>query len=353
MGFSGISFIGISLCQAEGPKTRCARARPLPAAAVAVSACRLALLVVYPFRTQWFYLLTHVLTLWLVLDPLHSLNSCSWCHVGFCLKIRPCRRMLTEFLSKNWELKGKRHVLFAIVSSNLCFASMYGCYSQNNWLTPLISVLSIVFTFLYRQNISARPSHELILSIADKLRCKSGTSAFARTNSQLYCLLNAYLYQYHIRTNDHSALLCSWVPRLRRANVQATLDNDKRVTALHLASKNRHLLIVEVLIQSSADINARTSKGVILLHKAVAGGHEHITSVLLERSADYPHVASHFGFIDIIQLLLNKGIGIQVKDGNLQTPLHCAMKFDKKNEIWYRNITTVNFLLKNPLHPTY
>ena len=131
------------------------------------------------------------------------------------------------------------------------------------------------------------------------------------------------------------------------------MDNDKRVTALHLASKNRHLLIVEVLIQSSADINARTSKGVILLHKAVAGGHEHITSVLLERSADYPHVASHFGFIDIIQLLVNKGIGIQVKDGNLQTPLHCAMKFDKKNEIWYRNITTVNFLLKNPLHPTY
>ena len=32
------------------------------------------------------------------------------------------------------------------------------------------------------------------------------------------------------------------------ANVQATLDNDKRATALYLALKKRHLVIVEVLI---------------------------------------------------------------------------------------------------------
>jgi hypothetical protein len=32
------------------------------------------------------------------------------------------------------------------------------------------------------------------------------------------------------------------------ANVQATLDNDKRATALYLAPKNGHLVIVEVLI---------------------------------------------------------------------------------------------------------
>jgi ankyrin repeat protein len=61
------------------------------------------------------------------------------------------------------------------------------------------------------------------------------------------------------------------------------------------------------------------------------------------------HVASHFGFQGIIKLLLNKGIGIQVKDGNLQTPLHCAVKFDEKNEIWHGNITTVSFLSEKKL----
>jgi ankyrin repeat protein len=42
------------------------------------------------------------------------------------------------------------------------------------------------------------------------------------------------------------------------------------------------------------------------------------------------HVASRFGFTGIVQLLLDKGMDIQVKDGNLQTHLHYAMKFDEK-----------------------
>jgi ankyrin repeat protein len=58
------------------------------------------------------------------------------------------------------------------------------------------------------------------------------------------------------------------------------------------------------------------------------------------------YVASRFDFHDIVQLLLDKGMGIQVKDGNPQTSLHYAAKFDEKNEIWHGNITTVNFLLE-------
>lgn len=58
------------------------------------------------------------------------------------------------------------------------------------------------------------------------------------------------------------------------------------------------------------------------------------------------HVASHFGFANIVQLLLNKKMGIQVKDRNLQTPLHYAVKFDEKNNFWHGNLTTVNFLLE-------
>jgi len=86
---------------------------------------------------------------------------------------------------------------------------------------------------------------------------------------------------------------------------------------------------VEALIQSGAEINAQTSQGVTPLHGAVRAGHEHITQVLVENGADFMktlptrarltilHVASYFGFTDIVQLLLDKGIGIQVKDRNL------------------------------------
>lgn len=115
---------------------------------------------------------------------------------------------------------------------------------------------------------------------------------------------------------------------------------------------------MEAVIQSGAKIDAQISQGVTPLHRAVRAGHEHITRVLLKNGADFLktlptrarptilHVASHFGFTNIVQLLLKKGIGIQVKDGNLQTPLHYAVKFDKKNKIWHENLTTVNFLLE-------
>jgi hypothetical protein len=56
-----------------------------------------------------------------------------------------------------------------------------------------------------------------------------------RTNRRLYCLLDAYLYQYYIETSNHSALpwaayhgLTNTVLKFLElgANVQATLGND-------------------------------------------------------------------------------------------------------------------------------
>jgi ankyrin repeat protein len=211
--------------------------------------------------------------------------------------------------------------------------------------------------------------NELLLSVASNLRCGSAINAFACTNFRLYCLLDEYLYQYYVQTSNHSALpwasshgLTNTVLKFLHlgVNLQATLENKRATgaTALHLAARHGHLVIVEALIQSGADVNAQTYKGAIPLHGAVVGGHEHITRILIEKGADFMkplptpnrptilHVASYFGFLDIVQLLLEKGMGIQVKDGDLQTPLHYAVKFDEKNEVWHDNITTVDFLLK-------
>ena len=57
-------------------------------------------------------------------------------------------------------------------------------------------------------------------------------------------------------------------------------------------------------------------------------------------------MASHFRFTDIVELPHDKRMGIEVKDSNLQTPLHYAAKFDERNGIWYGNITTMNLLLE-------
>jgi ankyrin repeat protein len=116
---------------------------------------------------------------------------------------------------------------------------------------------------------------------------------------------------------------CFEVPRLR-SKLQATLDENKRTTALHLASRHGRLLIVEALIRSGAHVNAQAYGGIIPLHGAVAGGHGHITRVLPESGADFMkplptqtrpiilYVASRFGFHDIVQLFFDKGMGIQV-----------------------------------------
>lgn len=112
-----------------------------------------------------------------------------------------------------------------------------------------------------------RPN-ELLLSIAGNLRCESGINALVCTNHRLYCVLGAYIYQYYIQTSNHSALPWDAYNGLTNsflkfielgANVQATLHDGKRVTSLHLASQNGHLLIVEALIQCGAEVNAQTT----------------------------------------------------------------------------------------------
>lgn len=209
--------------------------------------------------------------------------------------------------------------------------------------------------------------NELLLSVAGRLRCLNAINVLACTNRRLYILLNAFLYEYYVQTSDHSALpwaagygLTNTVLKFLKlgANVGATLDNDKRATSLHLASRNGHLLIVEALIQNGSEADAETSQRVTPLHEAVRAGHEHVTRVLLENGADFMktlpipsrptilHVASYYGFTDIVHLL-ERGMGIQVRDRELQTPLHYAVMFDKKHNIWHGNLTTVNFLLEN------
>jgi hypothetical protein len=87
------------------------------------------------------------------------------------------------------------------------------------------------------------------------------------------------------------------------ANLQATLDDNKRATALHLPSRYGHLLIVEALIQSGAHVNAQAYKGIIPLHGAVAGrgsADAHTCGCAHIKSCDLPHIQISVKIIGLV-----------------------------------------------------
>jgi len=72
-------------------------------------------------------------------------------------------------------------------------------------------------------------------------------------------------------------------------------------TPLHIAAGRGYKSVVELLIESKADINAKNGQGQTPLHIAAAFGHDSVVELLLARGAD-----------------------IGAKDGNARTPLHLA-----------------------------
>jgi ankyrin repeat protein len=210
--------------------------------------------------------------------------------------------------------------------------------------------------------------NELLLSIADHLTCARDINALVRTNRRLYSSLNLFLYRYAVQQSNHSAL--HWAAYHGHSNtllmlldvgadVRAPVGNNKGLTALHVASAKGHLIILEILIQSGADVNAQTSAGITPLCKAVSNGFECITRLLIENGAGFMttrygpnkstllHIASFFGFTTIVQLLLEKGMAIEVKDADLQTPLHYAVKGEGVKNVGHGNLRTVKFLLEH------
>jgi ankyrin repeat protein len=90
--------------------------------------------------------------------------------------------------------------------------------------------------------------------------------------------------------------------------------------------------VVEALLDSGADINARDERNQTALHHAANGGHTPVVKLLLERGADVNaknlfeqaplHGAVFRGALDSVRLLLNAGADIDSRFGfNGQTPL--------------------------------
>ncbi|RYP43193.1 hypothetical protein DL768_010045 [Monosporascus sp. mg162] len=110
--------------------------------------------------------------------------------------------------------------------------------------------------------------------------------------------------------------------------------NSYKQTPLHLASKNGHFDIAQLLLDKDADIEAADKDGWTPLFWASRNGHHDITQLLLDKAADIEAAdnygetplqrASGNGHFDIAQLLLDKGADIEAANKDGWTPLSWA-----------------------------
>lgn len=111
-------------------------------------------------------------------------------------------------------------------------------------------------------------------------------------------------------------------------------------TLLHFAANNNRRDVLNLLLQSGADISKVTKNGNSALHTATACGHKNIVDVLLQHvkktnprnmrvvinakttstGSTSLHVAVKRGFIDIVRLLLSYGATYNVSDSQSNKP---------------------------------
>ncbi len=121
-----------------------------------------------------------------------------------------------------------------------------------------------------------------------------------------------------VSTALHRAALAGDVAAAEKALAEDDIEaqNTEGRTALHLASKYGHLKVVELLLESGAKVNASCYDGQTSLHLAAAAGNFNVVDVLLKAGAE---------------------VNTRDKDGN--TPIHLAALSGREG--------TVSVLLEN------
>lgn len=119
-------------------------------------------------------------------------------------------------------------------------------------------------------------------------------------------------------------------------------ENEYDWTALHMAARRGHAVIVQLLVDKGANVNAVTevfehytgTSEVTALHLAARNGYEKVLDILLNNGADIDlqtergetalHWAAEKGHVGAIALLLNKGANLEAKSRDEYTPLCTA-----------------------------
>ena len=118
-------------------------------------------------------------------------------------------------------------------------------------------------------------------------------------------------------------------------NLVLSKEDKEGRTSLHLAALEGRKDVVELLLASKAEVNAKDNKGETPLHMAARKGRKDVVELLLANKAEVNakdnegktplHIAAGFGRKDVAELLLAKKAEINAKDKNGVTPLAFAV----------------------------
>lgn len=102
--------------------------------------------------------------------------------------------------------------------------------------------------------------------------------------------------------------------------VKTCARSEEEETALHLAAREGHVTLVKLLVDSGAEIEARTMLGETALLLAASCGHKEVVQMLLELGANVNeccykgytalHYATIYGHTELVQLLADSGASL-------------------------------------------
>ncbi|WDK16644.1 hypothetical protein CGRA01v4_07927 [Colletotrichum graminicola] len=113
--------------------------------------------------------------------------------------------------------------------------------------------------------------------------------------------------------------------------------DDERRSPLHQAASWGNLVVVGMLLDQGASVDARDRWGMTALHVAVSQGYEEVADLLLRSGADVHavaarrrkrtamHIAAHLGHVGVVEVLLRHGAVVDARDGGGETPMNLAV----------------------------
>ncbi|XP_062319095.1 ankyrin repeat domain-containing protein 2 isoform X3 [Osmerus eperlanus] len=112
-----------------------------------------------------------------------------------------------------------------------------------------------------------------------------------------------------------------------------------RRTALHRASMEGHIMVIQKLLENGADITLKDRLDSRAVHWASRGGRLGVLKVLHSHGADLNvrdkamssplHVATRTGHADVVDFLISNGAKINAKDREGDTALHDAVRLNR------------------------